>query len=542
MEYIRESFPEWAKPTSLETATLAGIMGLIYVLITSQATTLRKVPGPFLANFTNLWIFEKQRSYKRPLVDMKLHKKYGPIVRTGPCEVLVSSPQSFKTIYGAGSSFAKAEWYIGTSDCGWGGPDDLDFLNEANMEKYRMQRRAIGPAYTADAVKDYEENLNEILKKDIQIMHDRAGQTTDLDLFLNTLTSDCLATATFSKCMNQVEAGKPNQSILVIHEVWKYIHVIGFFPHIHRFVTWWGHTFGKYTAMLTRALGIIMPWKAVAEGKLRGEIGPFAYPIKLLQERFAERESKTLKNDCTPDILSKLFSLQASSKSLVGKDHWISKICMTNFGAGVETTAIVIGALITNIISHPGCQEKIHAEIDKAVKEGRLVGSGEVPVTRDMEEQLPYLRACLRESMRVHGILGMPLVRRVPDGGRELEGVFIPAGTTVGINMWVLHRDRSLYGEDAEEWRPERWLEYSEEKIRTLEPYNMSFGAGARSCPGKHLAAAVYMKAIPMLLRDFEWGFSEEEPKPDLEAKLKCTFSTRFVGLMVQWRERKGEL
>ncbi|KAH8679978.1 cytochrome P450 [Tricladium varicosporioides] len=524
----------------METATLASIIGLAYILIASQATTLRKVPGPFLAKFTNLWIFEKQRSYKRPLIDIKLHKKYGPIVRTGPHEVLVSSPRSFKTIYGAGSGFAKADWYIGTSDCGWGGPDDLDLLNETNMEKYRMQRRAIGPAYTADAVKDYEENINKILKKDIQIMCDRAGRTTDLDLFLNTLTSDCFSTATFSKCMNQVEEGKPNQSILIIHEVWKYIHVIGFFPDIHRLLTWWGHTLGKYTAMLTRAIGFIMPWKSVAEGELRGNSGPFAYPMQVLQERFAEQELKTSSNDCMPDVLSKLLSLQASSRSLIGKDHWISNICITNFGAGVETTAIVIGALITNILSYPGCQEKIHAEIDKAMNEGRLVGKGEVPGTRDMEEQLPYLRACLRESMRVHGVIGMPLLRKVPVGGRELEGVWVPGGATVGINMWVLHRDKSLYGEDADEWRPDRWLEYSEEKIRTLEPYNMSFGAGVRSCPGKHLAAAVYMKTITMLLRDFEWSFSEEEPEPDLEGKLRCTFSTRFVGLMVQWRERNS--
>ena len=40
--------------------------------------------------------------------------------------------------------------------------------------------------------------------------------------------------------------------------------------------------------------------------------------------------------------------------------------------------------------------------------------------------------------------------------------------TTVGINAWVLSRDKSLYGDDAEEWRPERWLEYSAAQVKYL--------------------------------------------------------------------------
>lgn len=57
------------------------------------------------------------------------------------------------------------------------------------MEKYRAQRRAVGPAYTAEAVKEYEENIDGILEKNIGIMHERAGQSVDIDLFLNMFAS-----------------------------------------------------------------------------------------------------------------------------------------------------------------------------------------------------------------------------------------------------------------------------------------------------------------------------------------------------------------
>ena len=57
------------------------------------------------------------------------------------------------------------------------------------MEKYRVQRRLTGPAYTADSMKDLEPNLDKILSKDIRIMRDRAGQSIDVDIFFNMFAS-----------------------------------------------------------------------------------------------------------------------------------------------------------------------------------------------------------------------------------------------------------------------------------------------------------------------------------------------------------------
>jgi cytochrome P450 len=56
------------------------------------------------------------------------------------------------------------------------------------------------------------------------------------------------------------------------------------------------------------------------------------------------------------DLLEKLLQLQLTRPVLQGKDHWIQSMAFSNFGAGVETTAITIGVLINNLISHPECQ------------------------------------------------------------------------------------------------------------------------------------------------------------------------------------------
>lgn len=152
------------------------------------------------------------------------------------------------------------------------------------------------------------------------------------------------------------------------------------------------------------------------------------FPIHQVQSRFDSRDASSASSkpqEYPNDIAGKLFQLQAEKGVL--KDIWVRNMVMTNFGAGVETTAILISTLINQIASHPECQGRVHAELDKARKEGRLEI---IPRLRDMREQLPYLNACLMESMRLHPIVGMPLVRVVPEGGIELEGKWLPAGVS----------------------------------------------------------------------------------------------------------------
>jgi hypothetical protein len=68
------------------------------------------------------------------------------------------------------------------------------------MEKYRVQRRLIGPAYTADAMKDLEPNLDTILIKNIKLMRARAGQSVDVDIFFNMFASGESLLSTLSHC------------------------------------------------------------------------------------------------------------------------------------------------------------------------------------------------------------------------------------------------------------------------------------------------------------------------------------------------------
>lgn len=75
----------------------------------------------------------------------------------------------------------------------------------------------------------------------------------------------------------------------------------------------------------------------------------------------------------------------------------------------------------------------------------------------------------MKEAMRMHPAVGFPLERYVPPEGAEICGYLLPAGTNVSISAPVIHMNQDIFGNDAAEYRPERWLEASPERLREMD-------------------------------------------------------------------------
>lgn len=71
--------------------------------------------------------------------------------------------------------------------------------------------------------------------------------------------------------------------------------------------------------------------------------------------------------------------------------------------------------------------------------------------------------------MRIHPATGFILEREVPEGGVMLHGVHLPKGTVVGVNAWALHYNKDVFGQDAQVFRPERWIDGDAEKIKDMK-------------------------------------------------------------------------
>jgi cytochrome P450 len=177
--------------------------------------------------------------------------------------------------------------------------------------------------------------------------------------------------------------------------------------------------------------------------------------------------------------------------------------------AGSDTTAVATASLFAQLTGHPDVYEKLQREaslplslscvwrtknsywlipqIDEAFEDGTL----STPVAYSKAAQLPFLQACIKESLRLHPPISMELPRLVPPEGMLLCGKFVPGGTSVGVSPYIVHRQKDAYGQDAESFRPERWIEAERaekegddggELRRRLERFYFVFGGSTTSC------------------------------------------------------------
>lgn len=91
------------------------IVWALYTAGKAYLDPLRDIDGPFIARFTSLWYLKKIFDGKFELVNIALHKKYGPIVRIAPNVYSIDDADCAKVLYGHGSKFVKVSFIHGTS-------------------------------------------------------------------------------------------------------------------------------------------------------------------------------------------------------------------------------------------------------------------------------------------------------------------------------------------------------------------------------------------------------------------------------------------
>ncbi|PVG00533.1 cytochrome P450 [Serendipita vermifera] len=149
--------------------------------------------------------------------------------------------------------------------------------------------------------------------------------------------------------------------------------------------------------------------------------------------------------------------------------------------AGIETTAAALVNLIAHIQRRPDVQKKIQDELDD------LCGRGNVPNVNNVLS-LRYLRAAWKESQRL--VAPVPIsVPHLSTANDIWKGHHIPQGTIIMCNISFILRDPRVWGPDAEEFKPERFLEECNSNAKQLpDVESVNFGFGRRVCPGRYIA------------------------------------------------------
>ncbi|XP_061796029.2 1,25-dihydroxyvitamin D(3) 24-hydroxylase, mitochondrial [Nerophis lumbriciformis] len=165
---------------------------------------------------------------------------------------------------------------------------------------------------------------------------------------------------------------------------------------------------------------------------------------------------------------------------------------------GVETTANSMLWVLFNLSRNPHAQRTLLREIRS------VVPADQQPCGEHLKS-MPYLKACLKESMRLSP--SVPFTSRTLDKDTVLGDYAIPKGTVLMINSHAIAANEE-YFDDSKQFKPERWLEKN-----TINPFaHVPFGIGKRMCIGRRLAELQLQLAMCWLVRDFEIEATDSDP------------------------------
>ncbi|KAM0547823.1 hypothetical protein ACHAPJ_010169 [Fusarium lateritium] len=476
---------------------------------------LRKYPGPYLAGWTNLWRLFVVRKGSVHLKMKELHDKYGPVVRIGPNTLDLDIPDLIKTLYGTDGKWQKTEFYHNNSAV-IDGKITYHLFSTTDQAEHARMKRPIVKYYSQSSIVRLEPLMNGLIQDFCEHLEKRfmSGDKPiecDFGEWIGYYSWDTNGVASFSQRFGYMDNGHDyDNTISTADKSLDYFAAVGQMPF----------------------LDFLLDKNPVMR------IGPpnLANITRISLEHLVARlQGKDVNYDPkVPDFLQHFIESKETHPDLVD-DGVIMGYLLVNLLAGADTTAITIRAIFWYTLHHPGVYKKLEEEI--------LAADLADVASFSSARALPYLEACAREAMRMHPGVCMLLERYVPETGLKLpDGSFVPPGTSVGINPYVNGRNKSIWGEDVDSYRPERWLQGEnetepayKERMRIFNAYDLTFGGGSRVCIGRHLAQLELYKIVPTLIRKYEVSLVD----PDAPWEVTGSWFLRQKGLKCYLKKRE---
>ncbi|KAK5235527.1 hypothetical protein LTR47_003712 [Exophiala xenobiotica] len=479
---------------------------------------ISRIPGPTLAAYTNLWRFFVVWGRRPERTHIKLHQRYGPVVRLGPNCVSVSDPAAIKSIYGLASGYVKSDFYLVQQQAVSRDGHLLQGMFNTTDEAYHSKlRRAVNNAFAMSTLVQFEplvdSTTTEFFKQLTRRYADKPDQICDLGEWLQFYAFDVIGELTFSQRLGFLDRGVDVENIISdLEKALGYFAVVRSIPPIAIYAPEVQVVReGPLTLAITSQIGQIpILDKLLLKNPLRmylsrwGVINATSPVAVFAKSRMASRlhgSEKKSDNARRRDFLSRFLEASEKDPAFMTPERVLS-LTSANVFAGSDTTAITLRAIFYYLLKNPSKLETLQRDIARAEKE-RLFTREDKLVRWSEANAIPYLGAVIKESLRIHPAAGLPLERVVPPGGATISGHYVPAGTIVGCSAWTIHRDTKIFGNDVDAFRPERWLE-DPAKAAEMNQFLFSFGAGARTCAGKNISYLELYKLVPAMLRTFD--------------------------------------
>ncbi|TVU34061.1 hypothetical protein EJB05_15886 [Eragrostis curvula] len=231
----------------------------------------------------------------------------------------------------------------------------------------------------------------------------------------------------------------------------------------------------------------------------------------LLNKLIEEHEIKPASQVDTEesDFIDVLLSIQQEYQ--LTKDH-IKAQLVVMFQGGIDTASGVLDYAMVKLMQNPHLLTKLQNEVRMVVPPGKEM------VTEDDLDGMAYLKAVVKETLRLHGPAPF-LLPHFSMADCVIEGYTIPSGIRIIINSMAISRDPN-YWESAEEFIPERFMEGGSAAALDYKGNDyvfVPFGSGRRKCPGINFAIPTVELMLANLMYHFNWELTPESAKNGID-------------------------
>ncbi|RFU30266.1 hypothetical protein B7463_g6060, partial [Scytalidium lignicola] len=489
---------------------------------------LRRYPNlSAFAGITDLcFMWEAGKGFRSKRL-AELHKTH-PVIRIGPNSLSFGEARVYKDIYGHSTRCTKDHFYSTLAGTHYHLADVVDRAEHARKRKvlssaYAIKNLENWEFKVADKVdrliKQFDKLCTAPLSSRDRIPIAEEDLTVDYRAWTNFFTMDAIADIGLSEQLGFLDAGnddvtgerldgtlfKANYRGSLHATLYAQSHTVWAYP--------WYETIRKLTMVASRKYRKM--WE-VADG-WNG----------IVYHRATQRLERYRKGERLDDFFQVLMEDKKGKLNNLEWGEIVAEISIM-LNAGSASTAIAINNTMYLLLKNPASLKKLQVEVDNALDEDDVVAP------YDKVRHLPYLRACIDESMRILPPTSFGLPRRTPEEGALIGDDFIAGDTSVSMSSYVVHRDEKVFPE-PEKYRPERWLE---EGGKDLQISFVAFSAGARGCIGRNISYLEQTVLLASLLHRYEFVL----PYPDWELQLQEHFNLVPGSLPVKlWRRKVVE-
>lgn len=267
-------------------------------------------------------------------------------------------------------------------------------------------------------------------------------------------------------------------------------------------------------------LRYLSPWLMPSK---REALDHYNHEIKLYTDLYRDTKRSSQKPDSKslPCVCNEVALLQAKEGY---SDEYTAHIPAQLWEAGSDTTSTQLYGFIQALLLYPHIQAKGQAELDS------VIGANRMPTLDDMA-QLPYVRACVKETLRWHPAAILGAFPHAASEDDTYNGHRIPKGAIILMNTWAIHRDPARY-ENPSVFDPERFIgdnttsSESANCIDVSKRDHFGFGAGRRICPGLNIADRSMLLGVARIF----WAF-DVKPKKGKALPKQDDFEPGFVAI-----------